>query len=88
MTRLRKMMLEELQRRNFSQHTIRYYIHTVEDFTRHFNRAPDRLREVLRSGNVVISITTCITHDHIPWEGVIIRARIALLPRKEAKCAY
>ena len=43
MTRLRKMMLEELQRRNFSQHTIRYYIHTVEDFTRHFNRAPDRL---------------------------------------------
>jgi len=37
------MMLEELQRRNFSQHTIRYYIHTVEDFTRHFNRAPDRL---------------------------------------------
>jgi len=36
-------MLEELQRRNFSQHTIRYYIHTVEDFTRHFNRAPDRL---------------------------------------------
>ena len=43
MTRLRKMMLEELQRRNFSQHTIRYYIHTVEDFARHFNRAPDRL---------------------------------------------
>jgi integrase/recombinase XerD len=42
-TRLRKMMLEELQRRNFSQHTIRYYIHTVEDFARHFNRAPDRL---------------------------------------------
>jgi integrase/recombinase XerD len=37
------MMLEELQRRNFSQHTIRYYIHTVEDFARHFNRAPDRL---------------------------------------------
>jgi integrase/recombinase XerD len=42
-TRLRKMMLEELQRRNFSQHTIRYYIHTVEDFARHFNGAPDRL---------------------------------------------
>ena len=36
-------MLEELQRRNFSQHTIRYYIRTVEDFARHFNRPPDRL---------------------------------------------
>ena len=43
MTRLRKMMLEELQRRNFSEDTIRRYIHTVEDFSRHFNRPPDRL---------------------------------------------
>jgi len=25
-------MLEELQRRNCSEHTIRYYIRTVEDF--------------------------------------------------------
>jgi len=37
------MMLEELQSRNFSEHTIRYYIRTVEDFARHFNRPPDRL---------------------------------------------
>ena len=43
MTRLRKMMLEELQRRNYSQHTTRYYIRTVEDFARRFNRPPDRL---------------------------------------------
>lgn len=43
MTHLRKTMLEELQRRNFSEHTIRYYIRTVEDFARHFNRPPDRL---------------------------------------------
>jgi integrase/recombinase XerD len=42
-TRLRKMMLEELQRRNYSQHTTRYYIRTVEDFARRFNRPPDRL---------------------------------------------
>jgi hypothetical protein len=32
MTRLRKMMLEELQRRNYAETTIRHYIHTVEDF--------------------------------------------------------
>jgi site-specific recombinase XerD len=37
------MMLEELQRRNFSADTIRHYIRTVEDFARHFNRPPDRL---------------------------------------------
>jgi integrase/recombinase XerD len=43
MTRLRKMMLEELQRRNYSQHTTRYYIRTVEDFARRFNLPPDRL---------------------------------------------
>jgi site-specific recombinase XerD len=43
MTRLRKMMLEELQRRNFSEDTMRRYIRTVENFARHFNRPPDRL---------------------------------------------
>jgi integrase/recombinase XerD len=42
-THLRKMMLEELQRRNYSQHITRYYIRTVEDFARRFNRPPDRL---------------------------------------------
>lgn len=36
-------MLEELQRRNYSEATTRCYIRTVEDFSRHFNRPPDRL---------------------------------------------
>jgi integrase/recombinase XerD len=42
-TRLRKMMLEELQRRNYAQHTTRSYIRTVEEFSRRFNCSPDRL---------------------------------------------
>jgi len=42
-THLRKMMLDELQRRNYSEHTTRSYIRTVEDFARRFNRPPDRL---------------------------------------------
>src|SRR5438874_2969464 len=42
-THLRKIMLEELQRRNYAQHTTRSYIRTVEDFARHFNCSPDRL---------------------------------------------
>jgi site-specific recombinase XerD len=37
------MMLEELQRRNYSEDTTRFYIRTVEDFSRRFNRPPDRL---------------------------------------------
>ena len=43
MTHLRKMMLEELQRRNYAQDTIRHYIRTVEDFARRFRCSPDRL---------------------------------------------
>ena len=43
MTHLRKLLLEELQRRNYSHETIRSYVHAVEDFARRFNCPPDRL---------------------------------------------
>ena len=43
MTHLRKMMLEELQRRNYAETTIRHYLRTVEDFARRFRCSPDRL---------------------------------------------
>jgi integrase/recombinase XerD len=42
-TQLRKMMLEELQRRNYAENTTRCYIRTVEDFAKRFKRSPDRL---------------------------------------------
>jgi integrase/recombinase XerD len=42
-THLRKMMLEELQRRHYSRETIRCYIRTVEEFSRRFRCSPDRL---------------------------------------------
>src|SRR5271169_2363741 len=36
-------MLDELQRRNYSQHTVNTYLHAVEDFSRYFHHSPDRL---------------------------------------------
>jgi site-specific recombinase XerD len=43
------MMLEELQRRNYSQTTVNTYLKVVEDFARHFGRPPDKLgKEQLR----------------------------------------
>lgn len=43
MTHLRKMMLEELERRNYTQSTTRAYLRTMEDFARYFKRPPDQL---------------------------------------------
>ncbi len=43
MTQLRKQMLEELQRRNYSQTTVKGYLKIVESFAKYFHRSPDQL---------------------------------------------
>ncbi len=43
MTHLRELMLQELQRRNYSQTTVTGYIRTVADFAKYFQRPPDQL---------------------------------------------
>ena len=43
MTPLRQRMLEDMQLRNFSAHTIRAYLHCVADFARHFRTSPEHL---------------------------------------------
>jgi hypothetical protein len=42
-TRLRKMMLEELQRRNHSAITTRNYLRVVTEFAKYFGKSPDKL---------------------------------------------
>jgi integrase/recombinase XerD len=37
------MMLEELERRNYTESTTRAYLRTIEDFARYFKRPPDQL---------------------------------------------
>src|ERR671918_2070630 len=44
-THCRRIMLEELQRRNFAPTTISTYLHAVEQFARHFKCRPDRLNQ-------------------------------------------
>jgi integrase/recombinase XerD len=43
-THLRRMMLEELQRRNYAPNTIHAYLHSVEHFSKYFGKPPDQLR--------------------------------------------
>ena len=43
MTHLRRMMLEELQRRNYAPLTIKAYLRIIEEFARYFHRPPDTL---------------------------------------------
>ena len=45
MTALRQRMLEELQRHNYSKHTIRLYLFAVKDFACHFKKSPDLLTQ-------------------------------------------
>jgi len=42
-TQLRKKMLEELQRRNYSHRTAKAYIRIVREFAEHFHQSPDKL---------------------------------------------
>ncbi len=43
MTQLRKKMLEELQRRNYSHRTAKTYVRIVRDFAEYFHQPPDKL---------------------------------------------
>lgn len=46
MTSLRKIMLEEFQRRSYSAITTRNYLRVVSEFARHFGKSPDKLNTI------------------------------------------
>jgi hypothetical protein len=49
------MMLEELQRRNYSDDTIRHHLRSVTEFAEHFGKPPDKLGlDELRSYQVYL----------------------------------
>ena len=59
MTHLRQKMLDELQRRNYSQNTVNTYLHAVEDFSRHFHRSCFGCRKLRsRHGSILISFSS------------------------------
>ena len=43
MTHLRRMMLEELQRRNYAKSTVKTYLRIIQEFASHFHQRPDKL---------------------------------------------
>ena len=43
MTHLRKLTLDEIARRNYTESTTRTYIRLIADFARYFHRSPDQL---------------------------------------------
>ena len=43
MTQLRKMTLDEIARRNYTEGTTRAYLRIIEDLARYFHRSPDQL---------------------------------------------
>ena len=45
MTHLRRVLLEELQRRNYATTTVDCYVRAIEQFAKHFKRSPDHLNQ-------------------------------------------
>src|SRR2546427_571575 len=76
LTPLRQRMLEDLQIRNYSPHTVDAYLRAVAQFAKHFRTSPDRLgAEHIRT-----------YHPHTPGQGETRSLRDAL-PRPAAAAA-
>src|SRR4029434_6635594 len=67
MTPLRQRMLEDLQLRNYSAHTIRAYLHCVADFAKHFGTSPAHLGpEQVRTYQLFL-----VQEKQVAWTSVV-----------------
>ena len=82
MTRLRKMMLEELQRRNYSEMTTRKYLQVVSDFCQAFRQVPRQARPQRTSNLSSLSAQRADTRHRSE-----LRSGAAILLRQDAKAA-
>src|SRR5262244_4457736 len=63
MTPLRQRMVEDMQLRNFSAHTMRAYLHCVAAFAQHFHTSPEHLGpEHVRTSQLYL-----VQQKHVAW---------------------
>ena len=63
MTHLRQLMLDELQRRNYSPNTVRSYLHAVEEFASTFVGLPNSLDPIMYASiRSICSATASFRH--------------------------
>ena len=67
MTRLRKMMLEELERRNYSESTTRRYLRFVQWFAPHFGKSPDKLGPEHLRVYIILCKRSSLIEQEIVW---------------------
>jgi integrase/recombinase XerD len=73
-TQLKRMMLDELQRRNYAQNTVRSYISAVEEFAAYFNKRPDQLGpEHIRAYQVHLFRERKLTSGTVEQRGAALR---------------
>src|SRR5687768_18427211 len=73
MTALRQRMIEDMQLRNLSPHTIDAYVLAVKQFARHFGRSPEQLT----AQQVRAYLLHLVQARHVSWSRYNI-ARCAL----------
>ncbi len=80
MTPNRRLMLDELQRRNYAPTTVQTYLRILGNFSRHFRRAPDRL-----GADEIRQYQVHLFRDRRLSARTVAQLRVAVLLRQDAE---